>query len=198
MGIHDHARFMKYIPPDHIRGFSAHTCQRCQILKAARHFSAKLYLQIPAAGNDIFRLVMIKSGGVDILFQLFQVRICESTDCRVFLKQILRYDIDPRIRTLCAQDRSDQKLPRIFMVQIAFIIRPVLLFQQIQYLFCPLFHSPLSFPAIIYLICSAIVYFSIIHSPFIIICFAPDHQPLFIRDHLSFYYTTLYARIKSL
>ena len=59
------------VSPDHIRRLSPDTCQRSQILQTPGHFTTESVQQISGTGNDIFRLIVVESGRLDILFQLF-------------------------------------------------------------------------------------------------------------------------------
>ena len=117
MCVHHHAGFMENISPDHIGGLPSHARQRSQRLQIVWNLCSVLLHQFSCAGNDIFRLIVIKSGGSDILFQLFQIRRSEFLQRIIFTKKIRCHLVYPGIRTLGAEQRSDQKLPRRLIMQ---------------------------------------------------------------------------------
>ena len=108
MGIHYHTGLMENITANHIGRLTSHTGQSNQILDFFRDLSIELFTQCLAAGNDIFRFIMVKASGTDILFQLCQICLGKVSRGLVFLKQIFCYDIDSGIRTLSAEYCSDQ------------------------------------------------------------------------------------------
>ena len=108
MGIHHNTWFVVDISTNHIGCFPSNTGQRRQIGELSRYLSVMLFQQCLTAGNDVFRLHMIKTGGVDILLQFFQLRMGKSFNGIVLLKQIRGYDVDSGIGTLGTQDYRNQ------------------------------------------------------------------------------------------
>ena len=90
------------IAADHIGCLSAHARKRRQLLDTARYFPVEFVYKLSTAAYDISCLIMIKTGGFDILLQFIHIRPGKSLNRRIFPEQILCHDIDAGIRTLCA------------------------------------------------------------------------------------------------
>ena len=89
---------------------------------------------------------MIKTGRTDILLQLFYIRLRKGFDRRIFHKQIFRDNVDPCVGALRAQHRRDQKLPGVFMVEVADIFSSIVGVELIQNGFRVCVQSAAPFP----------------------------------------------------
>ena len=71
MGIYYNTWHMVNISPDHVGCFPAYTCQCKKILQFFRHNAPIFFHQPFRTLDNVFGFHMIKSNGMDVLFQFF-------------------------------------------------------------------------------------------------------------------------------
>ncbi len=74
-------------------------------------------------GFDALGLIPEKAARMDHLFEFCRIGLGESSSGPVFLEERRRNDVDHLIRALRRQDRRDQKLERVFVVERTLRIR---------------------------------------------------------------------------
>ena len=86
MRIYDNTRNPEAMPAHNIRRFPPYACQPRQRINIGGDFAVVFMEQLAAAGNDIFRFIVVKACGMNVLFQLHKVGFGESPDRGIFLK----------------------------------------------------------------------------------------------------------------
>ena len=119
MGIHRQTRHLEGIAQHHIRSLSAHAGKGDQVFHLLRHFPAETLHDPPRHADKICCLGVIKSAGMDHLFQF--VLICRRHRFRggIFLKQRRRDTVHFFIRALRRKDRCRQQLKGRGVVETA-------------------------------------------------------------------------------
>ena len=98
----------KGIAQYYICGLACNTWQREEILHRAGYLSSvNLNYALPGS-TDIFGLVAIETRRLDILFKLFLAGCGVVSRCGIFLKEVLRNDVDTLIGTLGRELGRDQ------------------------------------------------------------------------------------------
>ena len=119
MGIHRQTRHLEGIAQHHVRSLSAYAGEGDQVFHPLRHFAAETLHDPPRHSDEIGRLGVIKSAGMDHLFQF--VLICRRHRFRggIFLKQHRRDTVHFFIRALRRKDRCRQQLKGRGVVETA-------------------------------------------------------------------------------
>ena len=134
--INDHTRRdPKSIPQNNIRRLEGNASERQEVFHRLRDLAA-IRLQKPLARRFyILRLVAEKSGRVDLFFELRLGKLDEMFRCRVLPEKLGGDYIYALVRALSRQDRGDQKLKGICVVERAMRVR-IGLFKAFYNLFC--------------------------------------------------------------
>ena len=128
MGVCYNGGLAEDIPHDKVGALAANAGQGKQLLKGGGDFTVVFVPQHLHTGRDIPGFGVAQAAGLDDGFNFFRLRSCQCGDAGVLGKQIFHHDVDPCIGALCGQPDTDQKLPRMVVIQRAGSIR-VFLFQ---------------------------------------------------------------------
>ena len=88
---------------------SPHAREALQFFQTIGNLSAEFLDNIARGGENVSRLVAIKSAGEDVLFELFLREREHAFGGIVLLKEHFRHFIDPFVRALCGKDDRYQK-----------------------------------------------------------------------------------------
>ena len=89
------------------------------------NMGAQLVREVSTKTNDVAgdgtttATLLAQAAGLDDGFNFFRLRSCQCGDAGVLGKQIFHHDVDPCIGALCGQPDTDQKLPRMVVIQRA-------------------------------------------------------------------------------
>ena len=109
------------VAQDDIGRLASHAGQSRQLLNGVRHYATITLQKLVRAGDDICRLIAEEACRMDVFAQFVEVRRGEFLQRVVFAKQILRHDIDPRVRTLGAQNDRDQKWEIFYICRLCYV-----------------------------------------------------------------------------
>ena len=97
---------------DDVRRLSAHARKRTQLFQRGRDLAAEFFQNVARGGQDMLRLVMIETAGIDIFLQLLLRKREHALRRVIALKQHARHLVDALVRALRGQDDRDEQLVR--------------------------------------------------------------------------------------
>ena len=120
MGVH-HDAFGKVegIAEDDVGGFPAHAGELVEMFHGPRNLAAVIFDQGGGAAADGFGLGAEESGGADEAFELGGRDFGKMLSCGAALEKGGRDFIDPVIRALGGEDRGNEELEGILVVEFA-------------------------------------------------------------------------------
>src|SRR5581483_3762574 len=101
-----------------VRRLAAHARQLDELVHVGRHLAAMLGDESLRHAEQRLRLRAKKPGGVDQRFELRRRRLRERLRVRIFLEQHRRDQVDARVGRLRRQDRRDEQLERVPVMQL--------------------------------------------------------------------------------
>ena len=119
MRIDRDARHAESRAENDVRRLAAHAGQRDQFLHRGRYLAVVQFHKLPAAGEDALSFVAEKARRLDHFLQLALLRRRERVSIGIAGKQGGRDAIDALIRALRRQNRGNEQLQRIGVVQSA-------------------------------------------------------------------------------
>ena len=120
---HDSIGFAVGDTEDNVCGLSRDPGQFQQIVHRVGYFAAVFVRDHPARRLDALGFIAEEAAGVDHGFQFFRSGVGELPGSPVFLEQCRSDGIDHLVRALSGQDRRNQQLKRVFVIQRAFCVR---------------------------------------------------------------------------
>ena len=85
---------------ENARGFAPDAREICKQIEIGWDFSVVVGKNCFTCGDNVFRFVAIKPGGINVAFKLGGVGVCEIGDGFVFLKQCFCDDVHALVCTL--------------------------------------------------------------------------------------------------
>src|ERR1700747_1469672 len=101
----------------HVRSLPSHAGKREDFLHRSRHLAVTFLHDFLARTDDGFCFVMVKAGRTDFLLDIVRIRVGERRWSRILLEKTGRNHIHALIGGLRRENRRDQKLKRIVMLQ---------------------------------------------------------------------------------
>ena len=100
MRVHSDGLLSIRIAENDVGRFPAHSGESREVFQGARHPPLRLFYDLPAAGNYILGLVVIKTCWADLLFQNFYFGLSEVSSAEVLLEKTSGDLIHPFISAL--------------------------------------------------------------------------------------------------
>lgn len=120
VSIHDNAAGdSKSSSEDDIGGFSRSAGKREHFFHGLRHSPAKLFHDGFARTHNGFGFVAEESSRANLLLEVARIRICEGFRRWIFLIERFRHLVYAHIGALRGEDRGNQQLKRVFVLQLA-------------------------------------------------------------------------------
>ena len=135
MCIRHNGRFSEHIPQYKVCTLASDTGQPQKLLHRIRDPPAVFRHQHPHTPTDIPGFASAQSAWTDNLLDLLRRCLCKRLRTWILCVQILYYNIDSGIRTLCSKPDTDKQFPRIIIIQCAVCIR-ICLTQPLNHLEC--------------------------------------------------------------
>ncbi len=109
MGIDHHPGDAESVAENNVGGFASDSRQRCQLLHGARYLTTMPSCQRLCGGDDVFRLVAVKTDGADVRRQFIHISFGKGIHIAIFAEEICRYLIHLNIGALCRKDGGDEE-----------------------------------------------------------------------------------------
>ena len=112
----------KSVAQHYISGLPGNSWKTEQVFHCMRNLTAEISNDALASCANVFGLVAIETGGLNILFEFFLADRCEIFNAAIFAKKVFCYHVDTLVGTLSCELRGDEQLERICVVESAFCI----------------------------------------------------------------------------
>jgi len=110
--------YAKRMTQHYVRGLAANTRQFREQIHVGRHLAAVLGDERLGHTDQGFGLLSKEAGGLDLLFERRLARGGERRRVRILCEQRRRHHVHPRIGRLRRQDRRDEQLERVAVVEL--------------------------------------------------------------------------------